>query len=117
MVKTKAMLSFTLVVLLAGCAAANSPVSVHPETLVVPARVPGRFLSLARAGDALLAVFSDQESTALKMLQIPVGDHLPAETQSAAVIDKIDTTPPLSPTFGEHVLLVANATASVLYPQ
>jgi hypothetical protein len=116
MVKTKSVLSIALVVLLAGCAAGNRPLSARPETLVIPARVPGRFLSLALAGDALIAVFSDRESTTLKMLQIPIGDHLPPEAPSAAVIDKIDTTPPLSPAFGEHVLAVQNATASVLYP-
>ena len=116
MVKTKAVLSFTLVVLLAGCAAPDPSLSAHIETLSIPARVPGRFLSLARAGDALVAVFSDRESTTLKMLQVPIGDHLPSEVPPAAVIDKIDTTPPLSPAFGVHVLAVHNATASVLYP-
>jgi hypothetical protein len=116
MVKIKAPLSIVLVVVLAGCAAGNRPLPVPIESMDIPARVPGRFLSLACAGDALIAVFSDRESTTLKMIQMPVGDHLPAEAPPASVIDRIDTTPPLSPSFGVHVLAVQNSMESILYP-
>jgi hypothetical protein len=115
MVKTKAPLLLCLVALLAGCTASLQPFSPPKEILAIPAGAPGRFLSLALAGDSLLAVFCDAGSTALEMLRVPVGPHLPATAPPPTVIDRIDTAPPLSPSFGAHVLAVSDTALSVLY--
>ncbi|HTP59986.1 MAG TPA: hypothetical protein VMM82_13775 [Spirochaetia bacterium] len=101
-----------LVVLLAGCSAA---VAARSEILEIKEGVPGKFVSLAASGANLFALFSDRESTTLKTLQVPIGPHLPAQAPAATVLDKIDVTPPLSATFGEHALAVIGTTVEVLY--
>jgi hypothetical protein len=102
-------------ILLSGCLPGRQIVEVHPESLVLPAGMPGPWVSLARGGDVLLAVYSDKATTTLNMVQIPVSRHLPAEPPAAVVIDKIDVAPPLSPRFGAHVLSLHEGAAAVLY--
>jgi hypothetical protein len=115
MVKTKASLLLCCAVLCAGCGASGAPFSPHPEVLAIPAGAPGRFLSLGIARDQLCAVFSDAESTTLKLIRVPLSPHLPATPPNAVVIDRIDSAPPLSPSFGAHVLSVSDAAVSILY--
>jgi hypothetical protein len=67
------------------------------------------------SGDELYAVFSDAESTTLRLAEVPLGPHLPATPPAAAVIDRIDIAPPLSPSFGAHVLSVNGNVVSILY--
>jgi hypothetical protein len=115
MVKTKASLVLFCAALLAGCGASGSLFSLPPEQLAIPAGAPGRFLSLGISGGELCAVFSDAESTTLKLLRVPLGPHLPQAAPAASVIDRIDIAPPLSPTFGAHVLSATDNAISVLY--
>jgi hypothetical protein len=114
MVKTKASLALCCAILLSACPTGTG-ISLHPERLSLPAGAPGRFLSLGVSGSELCAVFPDAESTTLKLVRIPLGPHLPATAPPSVVIDKIDFAPPLSPTFGAHVLSVSDTAISVLY--
>lgn len=120
MVKTRhktriAALSLPLLILFAGCSFGRGAVTAHPEVLEISEGVPGKNLSLAVSDTMLLAVFSDRESTTLKTLLVPIGPHLPAAAPRATVLDKIDVTPPLSPTFGEHAVVVSGNQIGVLY--
>ena len=72
-------------------------------------------MSLARRGDALLAVFPDWETTSLSVSELPLGPELPAVPPIPRIIDKIDAAPPLSPSFGLHVLAARGGVARVLY--
>lgn len=101
--------------LICGCGVGRQLIDVHPESLVVAGGTSGACLSLALAGDALLAVYPDKATTTLDMLQIPVGPHLPERPPAATIIDKVDVAPPLSSRFGEHVLAASGGTATVLY--
>ena len=101
--------------LLAGCGAVNRGVATRPEVLEIGDGVPGKYVSLAAVDTTLFAVFSDRESTTLKTLQVPIGPHLPAGLPAATVLDKIDVTPPLSPSFGEHVLAASGSRIEVMY--
>jgi hypothetical protein len=107
-----AVLFFSLLV---GCAAGTRGAASHTEILELGGGVPGKFLSLAASDTMLFAVFSDKESTTLKTFQLPLGAHLPSDAPVAAVLDKIDVAPPLSPAFGEHVLAVSGGRIVVLY--
>jgi hypothetical protein len=49
------------------------------------------------------------------MMKVPVGPHLPGTAPRPLVIDKIDTAPPLSPSFGAHSLTANETGMSVLY--
>lgn len=115
MVKVKASLLMALVVLLACCTARQEGFLLHPETLLIEAHSPGRFLSLAIAGTNLLATFSDRETTTLKFMTIPLGPHLPSEAPTATIVDKVDVSPPLSPTFGAHMLAARGDAVDILY--
>jgi len=48
-------------------------------------------------------------------MRLPLGPHLPAEAPAATIVDKIDVSPPLSPTFGAHVLSTHGNTVDILY--
>jgi hypothetical protein len=115
MVKTKATLLLALVVLVAGCTERQQGFLLHPEILPVPGNSHGRFVSLAVAGADLVAAFSERETTTLRFMRLPLGAHLPAEAPAAAIVDKIDVSPPLSPTFGAHVLSAHGDTVDILY--
>jgi hypothetical protein len=115
MVKTKATLLMTFMVLLACCTARQQGFLLHPETMSIPGNSHGRFVSLAAAGTNLLAVFSERETTTLKFMQLPLGPHLPAEAPAPTIVDKVDVSPPLSPTFGAHVLAARGDTIDILY--
>lgn len=115
MVKRKALLLIAAVLLICSCGVGRQLIDVHPESLVVAGGASGACLSLALAGDTLLAVYPDTATTTLDMLQVPVGPHLPERQPAAAIIDKVDVAPPLSPRFGEHVLTALDGTATVLY--
>ena len=115
MVKIKACVLMALAVLLSCCTARQDGYLLHPETLLIEARPSGRFLSLAVAGTNLLAVFSDRETTTLKLMTIPLGPHLPSEAPTAEIVDKVDVSPPLSPTFGAHMLTVRGNAVDILY--
>lgn len=115
MVKLRAPLLLVFVALLACCTARQQGIPLHPEIMTIPGNSPGRFMSLAVAGANLLAAFSDRETTTLKFMRLPLGPHLPAETPSATIVDKVDVSPPLSPTFGAHVLAAWGDTIDILY--
>jgi hypothetical protein len=105
------------VLLLSACGFSRRILTVHPEALSIDAGVPGRYLSLAADGQTLVGVFSDRRTTTLKMIQLPLGEHLPPVAPAAAVIDRVDATPPLSSTFGEHVLSLSDGVLRVLYEE
>jgi hypothetical protein len=115
MVKTKAALLLALVAFLACCTERQQGFLLHPDTLSIPGNSHGRFVSLAVAETDLVAAFSERETTTLKFMRIPLGPRLPTEAPAAALIDKVDASPPLSPTFGAHVLSTRGATVYVLY--
>jgi hypothetical protein len=83
--------------------------------MAIPGGSHGRFMSLAVAGTNLLAVFSDSDTTTLKFMQLPLGPHLPTVAPAAAIVDKVDVSPPLSPRFGAHVLAAHDDTVDILY--
>jgi hypothetical protein len=115
MVKTKATLLLVSVAFLACCTERQQGFLLHPETMSIPGNSHGRFVSLAVAGTNLVAAFSDRETTTLKFMRLPLGLHLPAEAPAATVVDKVDVSPPLSPTFGAHVLSAHGDTVDILY--
>ena len=115
MVKMKASCLLCAILLLAACSPIRREEPARPEVLALAKGRLGRPVSLALSGDRLLAVFSDWETTSLYLVEVPLGPHLPADSPRPAMIDKIDATPPLSPTFGAHALLVRNDSVSVLY--
>lgn len=115
MVKTKAALLMAFIVLLTCCTARQQGFLLHPETMSIPGNSHGRFVSLAAAGTSLLAVFSERETTTLKFMRLPLGPHLPAEAPAPTIVDKVDVSPPLSPTFGVHVLAARGDSIYLLY--
>ncbi len=115
MVKIRVALLFTCIVLFAGCTERQQGFLLHPEILSVPGHSYGRFISLAVAGTNLVAAFSERETTALKFIRLPLGPHLPAEAPAATIVDKVDVSPPLSPTFGAHVLSTHGDVVYILY--
>jgi hypothetical protein len=114
MVKIKTAFLCACLALVAGCAG-RQLVDVHPQRIAIPGIVPGARATLALADAALIGVFSDTATTTLDQAVIPLGDHLSSQAPVVSVIDKIDSSPPLSPSFGEHVLLVHDGVASILY--
>jgi hypothetical protein len=102
------------VVPLVMCCSCSSQ-TAQPEVLEVAAGRLGRYVSLARSGGRLLAVFSDWKTTSLCIAEIPLGPHLPVESPKTQIIDKIDVTPPLSPVFGRHVLVIRGGEETVFY--
>jgi hypothetical protein len=115
MVKTKASLALLLAAVLAGCGLARGADALRSEQISLAAGAPGRCLSLGVSGDQLCAVFSDAETTTLKLVRLPLGPHLPVTPPAAEVIDRIDIAPPLSPSFGANVLCATDTAFSVLY--
>ncbi|HYW82889.1 MAG TPA: hypothetical protein VFB30_06525 [Spirochaetia bacterium] len=115
MVKTKATLLLVSIAFLACCTERQQGFLLHPETMSIPGNSHGRFVSLAVAGTSLVAAFSERETTTLKFLRLPLGPHLPAEAPAATIVDKIDVAPPLSPTFGAHVLSTHGDIVDILY--
>lgn len=115
MVKTKATLLLVSIAFLACCTERQQGFLLHPETMSIPGNSHGRFVSLAVAGTSLVAAFSERETTTLKFLRLPLGPHLPAEAPAATIVDKIDVAPPLSPTFGAHVLSTHGDIIDILY--
>src|SRR5271169_639692 len=115
MVKTKATLLLVSVALLACCSERQQGFLLHPELMPIPGNSHGRFVSLAAAGTNLVAAFSERETTTLKFMRLPLGPHLPSEAPAAAIVDKIDVSPPLSPIFGAHVLSMHGDTVNILY--
>jgi hypothetical protein len=115
MVKTKAALLLLFLALLVCCTERQQGFLLHPETMLIPGSSHGRFVSLAAAGTSLVAAFSERETTTLKFMRFPLAPHLPAEVPAATIVDKIDVSPPLSPTFGAHVLSTRGDTVDILY--
>jgi hypothetical protein len=115
MVKLKPFLVLSLAALVAACGASAGPFAPTPEVVPVPAGAPGRALSIGIADGQVFAVFSDAASTTLKLLRLPLSDHLPGTLPAAEVIDKIDGAPPLSPRFGANVMAVSDSEVGVLY--
>ncbi len=114
MVKTRTVVLLACVLAAAGCGL-NRAEKATPERLVIARGRLGRAVSLVRAAGALVVVYSDQETTSLYSVEIPVSDSLPAVPPAPEMIDRIDLIPPLSPSFGEHVVLAQGNTISVLY--
>jgi hypothetical protein len=119
MVKTTSlstpMLLAALTIMLGGCAARGPFARVTPESLVLSRGPAASFLSLAERSGTLYAVYADRATTTLDSVEIPAGPHLPATAPAPEVIDKVDVVPPLSPSFGDHVVSVAGGAEAVLY--
>jgi hypothetical protein len=73
------------------------------------------FLSLNYSQGFLYAVFADRSTTTLDIITLPEEPRLPSDPPAPEVVDKIDIAPPLSPSFGEHVLSVYGGVAAILY--
>ena len=106
-----ALLTFALV----GCSARGLLARVAPESLLLSRDPAAPCLSLAQLSGTLYAVYADQATTTLNLVEVPVGPHLPSAAPAPRVIDKVDTAAPLSPSFGEHVLSVAGGAVAVMY--
>jgi hypothetical protein len=115
MVKTKASLLAVATFLFAGCSAGSRLVTLQVQSLELSPGAQARTLSLALQGRTLVAVYSDSVTTTLQSVELPAGARLPSRAPAPSIIDKVDVAPPLSPTFGAHVLAVSGGTASVLY--
>jgi len=119
MVKTRTVLALLLplavAAVLPGCSSRGRLVGVHPESLQLSAGATGGTLSLAADGGTLYAVFADRATAGLDLLTIPAGAHLPASAPEPELIDKVDISPPLSASFGEHVLATGGGRLAVLY--
>jgi hypothetical protein len=110
-----AALALACAVMLSGCAVRGPFVTIPVESLPLSHGPAAPFLSLAHSTGELLAVYADRETTTLNFVQLPDGPHLPSSPPAREVIDRVDTVPPLSPAFGEHVLAVAGNNPAVLY--
>lgn len=119
MVKRKLCLPFACAaacaVVLVGCSAVRQVIDVRPESITLASGPLGSAVSLAAGSSTLIAVYSDPATTTIDEAQIPIAPHLPDQTPSRGVIDKIDTAPPLAAGFGRHVLAVNNDRVSILY--
>ncbi len=115
MVKTKALILIACVSILADCGLLGRSERASPDLLEIARGRLGQSVSLVRAGATLVAVYSDWETTGLYSVQIPVADSLPAAAPVAKMIDRIDMTLPVSPSFGEQVALARGNTVTVMY--
>jgi hypothetical protein len=115
MVNTKLPILMALIAALSGCSAVQQVVDVHPESLQISSGALGHSVSLAASGDTLFCVYSDAAATTLNVVTVPAGQHLPSEPPAPTVLDKVDTAPPLSPSFGAHVLSVQEGRVGILY--
>ena len=115
MVKTKAPLLLGFVLFVSSCSAGGPLAGSRPEILELARGRLGRTVSLVRAGQSLLGVYSNWETTSLYVSQIPISGRLPSEAPPAQMIDKIDGTPPLAPSFGDHAIFARGDTVSILY--
>lgn len=115
MVKTKSVLLLCCAVVLSSCAPSGPGSASHVQVLELAKGRLGRFVSLVTAGGSLVGIYSDWETTSLYAAQVPIGDRLPDAAPPSQIIDKIDVTPPLAPSFGEHAALSSADTVNVLY--
>ena len=88
---------------------------VRTDRIAIPNVVPGNRVSLALADTSVLGIFSDTATTTLDQLAMPSDRSSAGAAPMISVIDKIDSSPPLPANFGEHVLLVHDGSASILY--
>jgi hypothetical protein len=115
MVKTRVLFLAAFLILISGCGVFVRSEKAHPQVLQVARGRLGGEVSLARAADSLVAVYSDWETTGLYEVEIPVADQLPSAPPPAQMIDRIDIGPPLAASFGEHALISSGDTVTVLY--
>ena len=115
MVKTRVLILVGFLVMLAGCGFMSRTERASPEVLQISAGKLGEEVSLVQAGATLVAVYSDWDTTGLYEVEIPESDHLPSVSPSPKLIDRIDMTPPLSASFGEHTAIARGNTVTVLY--
>ena len=102
MVKTRTIAFILCAASLAGCGLSNRSERAHPRELVLARGRLGRTVSLVRTAQALVAVYSDMETTCLDAVEIPLSDALPAQAPAPEMIDRIALIPPLPQSFGEH---------------
>ena len=105
------MAGLSLLVLV-GCTG-RALVDLRPETISFAPDAAGGAVSLVRTGGELMGVFSDRSTASLDSVQIPIGEHLPAQA-AVDVVDVVDFAPPLSAPFGRHVLSARGDTAALL---
>ncbi len=115
MVKTRVLILIGCLVTLFGCGFLRRSEQAKPEVLQIAKGRLGSDVSLVRAGDDLVAVYSAWETTGLYAVEIPVSDHLPAVPPSSMMIDRIDLAPPLSSSFGDHMMAAQGDTVTILY--
>lgn len=115
MVKTKAILLLCCAVVFSSCSRGGPVAASRAQVLELAQGRLGRVVSLVQAGESLVGVFSNWETTSLYATQVPIGDRLPDAAPAPQIIDKIDVTPPFAPSFGEHAVLSRDETVSVLY--
>jgi hypothetical protein len=115
MVKTKASLLAVAAFIFSGCTAGTRLVPLQVQSLELSRGVEARTLSLALQGRTLVAVYADSVTTTLQSVELPAAPRLPPLAPAPSIIDKVDVAPPLSPTFGAHVLAASGGTVSVLY--
>ena len=115
MVKTRVLILVGFLVMLAGCGFMSRTERANPDVLQISAGKLGEGVSLVQAGGTLVAVYSDWDTTGLYEVEIPESDHLPSVSPSPRLIDRIDMTPPLSASFGEHTAIARGNTVTVLY--
>jgi len=112
MVKMRVAL-FLLATVLAGCTS-RQIMNLPTETLYFAGEASGGAVSLSLTGRTLLGVYSNRSTATLDSVEVPVGEHLPLDVQTR-VVDIVDFAPPLSASFGRHVLAAAAGTAALLY--
>jgi hypothetical protein len=99
---------------LAGCAGARRGLAARVQAAVLaPGRLAGP-VSLLPAEGGPWAVFSDRETTSLALARVPDGP-LPAQAPAPRLIDRIDSAPPPSATFGEHAAAASAGSVAALY--
>lgn len=115
MVKTRVLILICCCIAFAGCGLLSRTEQAKPDVLQVATGRLGDDVSLVQAGDYLVAVYSDWETTGLYAVQIPVSDRLPSVPPAPTMIDRIDLAPPLSSSFGDHAAAAQGDAVTILY--
>lgn len=94
---------------------AREPVALAAEVMSFPGlRAPPR-LSLVRRGASVAVICADRETTSLRVIEVPLAAALPATAPKPSFVDKVDTIPPLSGSFGLHAAAAVGGRLRILY--
>lgn len=94
---------------------ARDPVLLGTEAMSFPGLRASAQLSLVRHGASVAIVCADRDTTSLRVIEAPAAGALPPIAPAPTFVDKIDTIPPLSGSFGLHAAAVIGGRLRILY--